>query len=164
MDESTKTAISDARRKIESGQIREALQVLRPLLETEVPEALFLYSTFSLAGTETEDEFEKRSFKLLKRAADLGHVPALYALGVCYEVGDLVEANPVYAASLLKTAAEMGHSKAKFRYGLDLYHGSNGVIRNQAAGLELIRAAAQDGVEDAEEYLKDHQDKGSGPE
>lgn len=32
-------------------------------------------------GTESDDEFEKRSFDLLKRAADLGHTPALYALG-----------------------------------------------------------------------------------
>ncbi|MFG6448908.1 tetratricopeptide repeat protein [Roseateles sp. BYS180W] len=151
----TKAAISEAQRKIESGKFREAYEVLRPLLETEVPDALFLYSTFSLAGTESEAEFEKRSFELLERAADLGHAPALYALGVCYEVGDLVEANPIYAATLLKAAAEMGHAKAKFCHGLNLYHGSNGVPRSEGAGLALVRAAAQDGVEDAEEFLKD---------
>lgn len=155
MDDKTKDLISEAQRKIDSGEFREAYEVLRPLLDIEVPEALFIYSTFSIAGAESEEEFERRSAELLRRAADFGHPSSLYALGACHEVGDLVEANPIYAASLFQAAAEKGHPKAKFRHGLNLYYGSNGVPRNERLGLELIRAAAQEGVEDAREFLMD---------
>jgi TPR repeat protein len=155
MDEATKALISAAQAKAELGNFRDAYEVLRPLLDREVPAALFLYSTFSVAGSESEAEFERRSLDLLRRAADLGHPAALYALGACYEVGDLVEADPQRAALLLKAAAEMGHPKATFRHGLNIYYGSNGMLRSEQAALPLIRAAAKEGVPEAEVFLKE---------
>ena len=155
MDEVTKAQISAAQLKAELGEFRDAFEALRPLLERGVPEALFLYSTFSVAGSESDAEFEHRSLSLLRRAADLGYAPALYALGACYEVGDLVEADPQHAALLLKAAAEKGHFKAQFRHGLNVYYGSNGIPRNEESGMELIRAAAQEGVPDAADFLNE---------
>ena len=156
MDDVTKAQIiSDAHSKADLGKFREAYEVLRPLLDRSVPEAIFLYSTFSVADVESETEFERRSLDLLTRAADLGYAPALYALGVCYEVGDLVESDPSFAAALLRSAAEKGYPKADFRHGLNVYYGSNGMPRDEKSGLALIRVAAKAGVQNAEDFLKD---------
>lgn len=153
MDNATTKLLRNAKSKIDSGRFFEAYNALRILLDNDVPEALFLYSTFSLAEKESEAEFERRSFDLLRRSAGFGYAPAMYALGSCYETGDLVEADPEHAALLFKSAAENGYAKAKFRHGLNIYFGSNGVSKNITQGLELIKSAAQDGVEDAEEFL-----------
>jgi TPR repeat protein len=155
MDEVTRAQIRDAQAKAERGEFRDAYEVLRPLLEKSVPEALFLYSTFSVAGSESETDFERRSLDLLQRAADLGHPPALYALGACYEGGDLVGTDPQRAAVLLKAAAEAGYPKAKFRHGLNVLYGSNEMPREEESGLALIRAAAQEGVPEAVDFLKE---------
>ena len=155
MDEATKAQLGAAQREAELGKFRDAYETLRPLLAREVPEALFMYSTFSVAGSESEAEFERRSLDLLRRAADLGYAPALYALGACYEVGDLVEADPQRAAVLLKDAAEKGYPKAKFRHGLNVYYGSNGMPRSEQSGLVLIRAAANEGIPEAADFLKE---------
>lgn len=146
--------MSAAHSKVNNSECSEAYELLRPLLEKSVPEALFLYATFSLAETESETEFDRRSFDLLTRAADLGYAPALFAVGVCYEVGDLVEPDPSLAATYLRSAAEQGYPKAKFSHGLNVYYGSNGTPRDEESGLALIRAAAKAGVEDAEDFLK----------
>lgn len=138
---------------VEQGKLKKALVVLQPLLHADDPEALFLYSTFSIRGSETAAEFERRSFNLLHRSAALGFAPAIYALGCCYETGDLVDADPVQASTLFRQAADMGHSKGKFRHGLNLYYGTNGIEKHSSEGLRLIRAAAAEGVEDAEEFL-----------
>lgn len=153
MDKTTAKLLHDAKSEIESGRFAEAYNALRILLENNVPEALFLYSTFSLAETESEDEFDRRSIDLLRKSAGFGYAPAMFALGSCYETGDLVDADPGYAASLFKSAAENGYAKAKFRHGLNMYFGSNGVSKNIPNGLELITSAAQGGVEAAEEFL-----------
>lgn len=155
MDEITKAQISAAQVMVDLGNFRDAYEALRPLLARDVPEALFMYSAFSVAGSESEAEFERRSLDLLRRAAELDHAPALYALGVCYELGDLVEADPQRAALLLKASAESGYAKAKFRHGLNVYYGSNGMPRSEQSGLLLIRAAASDGITEAEDFLKE---------
>lgn len=153
MDESHNIRIDEARRKVEAGDFREAYDMLVELIADEVPDALYLYSTFSIRGTESEREFELRSIELLTRAAEAGHSAAQFSMGACYEIGDIVDADPTYAASLFRKAATQGHSKAKFRHGLNAYYGSNGIPKDEAAGLGWIRAASEEGVEDAQEFL-----------
>lgn len=155
MGKTTRAKIHAARLEAERGKFRNAYEVIRPLLEIGVPEALYLYSTFSVSDSETDADFERRSLDLLLRAADLGYAPALYALGTCYEAGDLVRADAPHAALLMKAAADAGHPKAKFRHGLNLYHGSNEIPREEHLGLTLMRAAAIQGVSEAEDFLKD---------
>jgi TPR repeat protein len=149
----TEKLVADAEIALNKGECEAAYKLIEPLLAEDNPGALFIYSHFSFAGSETEEEFDKRRIEMLKRAADQGYGPAIYTLGTCYEIGDLVEADPIYAAELLRIAAEMGYSKAKFRHGLNLYYGSNGMPKNESKGLELIHAAANAGVEEASEYL-----------
>jgi TPR repeat protein len=148
--------VADAEAALNTVGCEAAYKLIEPLLAEGNPAALFLYSHFSFSELETEEEFDKRRIEMLRRAAGLGYAPALHALGVCYDTGDLVEGDPSYAATLLKAAAEKGHPKAKFLHGLNLFYASNGMHKDEELGLQLIRDAAQEGVEEAQEYLKGH--------
>ncbi len=124
--------------------------LLRPLIEKHDPAALFLYAHFSISPLETEVEFDERRIGILRLLNDLGYAPGIYELGICHEIGDLVEIDRILSSALYKKAAELGCSKAKLSYGLDLYHGSNDIKKNEALGLEFIKQAVGDNVEGAE--------------
>jgi TPR repeat protein len=141
-----------AARIIESGDCSQAYRLLKPYIEQGRAEAIFLFSKFS-RESETDDEFERRSLECLERAAAANYPPALYALGVCYDLGELTVRDPLKAARLFESAASGGYAKAKLSHGLNLYYGSNGVAKDVNAGLELIRAAAADGVQGAIEFI-----------
>jgi TPR repeat protein len=147
----------EVKQLIECGDLQKAKVILQPLITQKVPEAIFLASQFSLVGEESVDEFENRSVKMLVEASKLGYAPATYSLAVCYDLGDMVDQNSEHAALLFKKAAEEGHLKAKLSYGLDLFYGSNGIVQNKTLGLSLIKQAAEEGVEGANEELIDLQ-------
>lgn len=146
--------LEQAKEALDSGDCRQAYTLLLPLIYKREPEALYLYSTFSICGTETEKEFDERRIQLLHAAADAGYPNAIYSLGICYEIGDLVKKDVVLASSLFKKAAEAGHAPAKLSHGLDLFYGSNGIKKDEPNGLELIRQAADENVEEASEILQ----------
>ncbi|WP_202414249.1 tetratricopeptide repeat protein [Duganella flavida] len=127
--------------------------MLKPHLDTQDAEALFLRSTFSLPNEESERRFEKRSLQFLKRSAELGYAPALYALGVCYAIGDLVLKDERQAAKYFKTAASLGYAKAKYEHGRNLPYGAQGDAQQVEIGWRLIREAAVDDVQDASEFM-----------
>jgi len=147
--------LDEARKEIEEGDCKIAYKILLPHIENKNPEAIFLYSMFSLQGEESLGEFEQRSFKLLKESAELGYPSALYTLGVYYDAGDMVERNIIKASSLFKSAAEKGHSRAKLSYGLDLFYGSNGIIKDETLGLSFIKQSVVENVEGAVETLEE---------
>lgn len=146
-------AIRQATEMIEIGKCEKAYEILKPLLLQKNSEAIFLYSQFSLSKMETEEEFEKRSVALLQIAARAGFPPAIYALAVCYDTGDLQEKDASLASELFLKAAEAGYSKAKLSHGLNLYYGSNGITKNHVLGLKFIRQAVDEKVEDAHKIL-----------
>jgi len=137
---------------MDAGNYAEASKRLSPLVSARVPEAIFLASTFSSSADETDAQFELRSFHMLQESADLGYVPAMYALASCYDAGDLTAQDPAMAAEWYKRAADGGDLRAKFRYGLALSRGV-GVQRDRELGEKLIREAAESGVEDAMDNL-----------
>lgn len=147
--------LHDAEMKMGNGEFKKAYELIEPLLAEGNPTALFLYSHFSLSGTEREEEFEKRSIEMLKTAAETGFAPAVYSLAVCYELGDRIAMSKVRAADLFKQAAEAGYTKAKVSHGLNTYYGSYGVPKDAVLGLELIREAASEGCDEASEALRD---------
>ncbi|WP_299947436.1 hypothetical protein [uncultured Microbulbifer sp.] len=150
---SVRKELDAARKEIEEGDCKIAYSMLLPHIKRKNPEAIFLYSMFSLQGEESLEEFERRSFQLLKEAAELGYPPALYTLGVYYDAGDMVGRDAMKASSLFKAAAEKGHPRAKLSYGLDLFYGSNGISKDKSLGLDFIRQAADDEVEGALEMF-----------
>ncbi len=142
-----------AQSALERGDHVSAHSLLQDLAERGDPEALYLCATFSYPRTETDEEFEARSMRLLARAAELDFPPAQYSLGVCYDLGDLVKADSNRAGILFEKAAAAGYPKAKFCHGRNLFYGSNGFDKDVEAGLALISAAAIEGVDDAAEFL-----------
>ncbi len=152
-NENIEDIIEKARDMIEIGRCEKAYKLLSPLIMKNHPEALFLYSTFSVSGKETDEEFERRSFDLLKISAEEGYVPAIYSLAVCYDTGDLVESDSTKAAELYKAASDAGYSKGKFYHGLNLVYGSNGMLKDEDKGMQLIREAADEGVDGAIGFL-----------
>jgi TPR repeat protein len=144
--------VQSAERLMDENRHDEAQALLHPLVILEVPAALFLAATFSLPENESEALFEARSIDYLTKAADGGYPPALYALGVCYDIGDLIAPDLDKAGQLFKQAAEAGHLKGKFCHGRNLFYGSNGMTQEREKGLDLIREAADGGVEEAAEF------------
>lgn len=135
------------------GDCSVVYELIKPLLTKNNPAALFLYSKFSIAGMETEDEFDIRRMELLNKSADSGYLPAVYELAVCFDLGDLVEQDHIIAGRLYKKAAEAGYAKAKLSHGLNLFYGSNGMNKDELQGMALIQTAALENVEEAKEFL-----------
>jgi TPR repeat protein len=153
VDTSTTDVIEQARVAIDTGDCRTAYDLLRPLLAVQNPAAQFLYATFSISETESDEEFEARSIRLLQSASDAGYAPAMYALAVCLDSGDMVTRNPIMASSFYKKAAEAGYPKAKLSYGLDLIYGSNGIPKDERLGIFMIEQALAEHVDGAAEAL-----------
>lgn len=145
--------ITKARGLVEMGNYIDALKLLHPLIERKEPAALFLYSTFSVDENESDDAFERRSIDCLKAAAEAGYAPACYSLGACLEVGDMIDKNPILAASFFKQAADSGYAKAKFRHGLNLYYGSNGIVEDKISAISLIHQARNENVQEAYDFI-----------
>ena len=146
-------SLNAAKKEIEQGDCCLAYKILQPLIEDGIPEALFLFSMFSLPNSESIEDFEKRSVRLLVEAAACEYPPAQYALGICYDGGDLVEQDKLKAALLFKAAAIGGYSKAQLSYGLDLYYGSNGIQKDTELGVVFVRKAAETGIAEAVTFL-----------
>ena len=148
------SVIQRAGEMIDVGDCQSAYKLLAPLLAAQNPEAQFLYATFSISGMETVEEFEARSISLLQAASDAGYAPAMYALAVCYDAGDMVGRDSIRASVLYKKAAEAGNPKAKLSHGLDLFYGSNGMPKDEQRGLILIKQAMAENVDDAVDALE----------
>lgn len=153
-DISVEEAIDRANSLIDEGEFITALSILNPMLEQKVPEALFLYSTFGIMSLETVEQFEDRGINILNELSRSNYPPAMYALACCYESGDRVDRDSERAATLYKLAAQLGFPSAIFRHGLNVYYGSNGIIKDESQGLNLIRKASSLGVEEAVEFLE----------
>jgi TPR repeat protein len=151
----TAEVLRRAEQELEQGSARKALQLLQPLLDQANPDALFLYSTFSPADSETDSEFETRSVALLVQAAAQGHARATYALACCYESGDRVSRDEELAARLLETAAGLGFPRAKYAHALNLLHEGCGIEQDRVLAVSLLREAADEGVEEAGQELRD---------
>ncbi|MCU6496280.1 hypothetical protein LPN04_00575 [Rugamonas sp. A1-17] len=146
--------LAKARLALDRGDISEASQLLAPLVASADPEALFLASTFSSVDEESDEQFEERSIRFLKKSAELGYAPALYALGVCYDSGDLVGKDELKAGYFFECAAKLGYPKAKFEHGRNLYYGSHGFDKKSQLGWQLVQDAANEHVEDAKEFIR----------
>ncbi len=147
--------LREAEIELNTGDCFKALKLIEPLLAEGDPAALFLYSHFSLLSLESDEEFEKRSIEMLKTAAGVGYLPAIYSLAVCYELGDRIAMDKLHAADLYKKAYEAGYFKAKLDHGLNIYYGSYGTPKDTTRGLELIRQAALEGDDKASDVLKE---------
>lgn len=149
----TESVIREAERLLDEGDPQVARSILAPYVAQRVPAALFLYSAVSAPG-EGIEAFERRSFEMLREAAELGHVPAITALAKCFDTGDRVEQDCRRAATLFEQAAACGHPQAKLYHGLNLFYGSNGIKPDRKEAMRLLQEAEAEGVQDERTALR----------
>jgi TPR repeat protein len=96
---------------------------------------------------------EKESARLMMQAAERGHVPSTYYMGVFYHGGIGVPRDHQKAADWLRRAAERGYAEAQYALALVLLSG-DGVPADRQEAVELLGKAAGQGDEAAAEFLK----------
>ncbi|RVE50431.1 hypothetical protein evm_004968 [Chilo suppressalis] len=96
----------------------------------------------------------KDGLKLLRSAASRSYAPALYNLGICYEMGLGVTTDEKMAMELYRSAAALEHPGALYNLGIYYGQGRGGVTRNTTTATRLLRLAAVQGQQEAIEALK----------
>ena len=152
--------IKEALAEIDKGNCENALELLEPLVEKRNAAALFYMSSFSAVSEESIKEYEARRFKQLQQSAGYGYAPAIHELGVHYDNGEFVQKDAEKAAQLFKEAAEKGHPHSQWVYGLDLLHGSNGIVKDESLGIDYVKKSALSKFEGALESLCDFYEGG----
>jgi TPR repeat protein len=139
----------------EDGDLEALYELIAPFIAANDPYAQLLYSSFSLERlNESDDDFEKRSVELLKSASEGGLADASYRLGVLYLYGDLAAEQEQKSSFYFERAISQGHSHSKFTHGFNLYYGTDQTAQNKPRGLQLLKEAADEGIELAAEELK----------
>lgn len=136
--------------------LKGLFKIIKPYVTAKDPDALYIYSCFSLPEWgETEESFFTRRFKYLRFAAQAGHAEAIHELGLIFHTGyGGIEQDKRKAAQHFKVAAEKGHSMSKLYYGLDLFYGSCGIEKDENLGISFVHQAVDEGIADARYTLK----------
>ncbi|CAK1593850.1 unnamed protein product [Parnassius mnemosyne] len=95
---------------------------------------------------------------LLRSAANRNHAPALFNLGLCYEMGLGVSIDEKIAMDLYRLAAAQQHPGALYNLGIYYGQGRGGLARDTATAKRLLRLAAVQGQQDAIKALKGLED------
>lgn len=119
---------------LDKKQIKQLLKELKRKAKTA--EGMFDYASAIAMYTPHNT---KTAVKLMKKAADGGHAPALFNLGYYYELGAYVKKDYKKARACYTRAAERGDDDAALRLAI-LEIKSN----NAAEGLKLLKARAEE--------------------
>ena len=92
------------------------------------------------------------AFKKLHQAAEQGHVPSQYNIGVMYKKGRGVDINLKEAAKWYLKAANQGYTEAQYNIGAMLYEGK-GVEQNYKEAFNWFLKAANSGNVNAQREL-----------
>ncbi len=146
-------ALLEAERLRCADKYTKAHKLLAPLVDQQVPAAMYLAACIGKRREKIE-AFEQRRFWLLNQAAMLDHAQSIYDLGVQYDTGVGAMKSSVIASVHFEKAAILGHPRAKLMYGLDLVRGLNRIPKDRELGLDYIRQAVAENVEDAANILE----------
>lgn len=102
-----------------------------------------------------ENGQHKDGLNLLRSAANRNHAPALYNLGLCYELGLGVKSDEKMAMELYRSAASLDHAGAMYNLGIYYAQGRGGLPRDTNTATRLLRLAAVKGQQDAVKALND---------
>jgi TPR repeat protein len=135
--------------------IRQAYDLLAPLVARGVPEAQYLHSGSTLYLERLDEEsFEKRYVALIWEAAHAGHMRAQFTLGQMYEPDNDLPADAVASAYWFERSTLQGYPYAQWVHGANLLNG-NGIERNEALALDFIHRAADGRFEGAIQFVAD---------
>ena len=134
--------------------------LLQPLLLREIPGALYLHASHTLAREHlAEDVQERRFIDLIRRAAEAGHAKAQFVLGQLYE-DEALGPDPAASATWFAKSAAQSYAYAEWVHGLNLLQGV-GLPRDEALGLAFIRRAAEGKFEGAIQFIVDACENGT---
>lgn len=106
-----------------------------------------------LGSQEAQQGHLKSAAALWEEAANLGNTKSRFNLAVCYETGRGVKKNLKESVRWYKLAAEDFHPQAMYNLGQMYLQGSLHTPRDPHRGLQLISAAADLGLAEAQCYL-----------
>ncbi|WP_293955997.1 MULTISPECIES: tetratricopeptide repeat protein [unclassified Sphingobacterium] len=119
------------------------LQLLEEAAQKNVGEALLLLGDYFFFDYDQREEYDT-GFDYYTRAEKLGYLTD--GLGMCYEFGIGIEAQPAKAFEYYKQAAERGNQEAIYRLGRCLYFGIGTEIDKTAAYSQFIEVAQQGNI------------------
>jgi hypothetical protein len=142
---------------LDRGDVKQAIDSLRPLAADGTIEAQYVLATIlETAPPPHRDLAAARQW--YERAAELGHAGAQNNLGAMYFDGRGVLRNPLEAARWYRLAADQRHAVAQTNLGAQaqlgrMYLDGEGVDQNPAEALKWFRAAAAQDNEGAAFFL-----------
>lgn len=141
--------LAQAKRFLDDDDFSSAKNILMPLAEHDVPEAILMLGGLS-NDDETEEAFEARYVASTERAAALNHPRGVYQLGVLYDTGDCgCEYDPEQASKLFKQAADLGHAHSQWIHACDVIWGSSAFDKDETKGVALMHQAVANGSAEA---------------
>lgn len=133
----------------------EALKHLTVGIEYQNPLALHALAVYTLEyKTDINQEEKIQAVKWLTLASNKNFAPSLQVLAGIYENGLYgYKANIEHGLKLRIKAAETGSKEAQYTLGMLIFKG-NGFQQNRAEGKKLIKMAADQGYQEAIDFLE----------
>mmetsp|Transcript_32043 Transcript_32043/g.96434 ORF Transcript_32043/g.96434 Transcript_32043/m.96434 type:complete len:1595 (+) Transcript_32043:1276-6060(+) len=128
-----------------------------------VAAAMHLLGSFYAAGKGVDKDLA-RAVTFYQHAVDrkgVGSMEALISLAVCYERGEGIDEDAIYAAHLYRKAAMTGHRKAQYNLA-NCYMVGKGVGQDRAKAACWLRLSAEQGYANAQLALGSCYDRGDG--
>lgn len=143
-ERSVQKILDSARNCIKKERFNQLHKILKPLIKQGNPEALYLAANIS-RPKETSGQFERRHIEFIKQSAAAKYPPALFYLGVYYDMGDAAPAiphDPIRGAQIFKRGAELKHIQCQHDHAVNLLYGTNGIEKDVDAGMAYLRESA----------------------
>jgi uncharacterized protein len=142
-----RASLQEARAAYVNKDYKKMLQELKPLVDKNVPEAIFYVGLLYDEGEGTKQNY-RLAEKWYARAAKLGYAPAQNNLGWIYQRGTnrggYIELSDSVAEFWYRKAAEQGNATAEFNLGLMYYIGNRVLLRDwKQAASWFLRSAEQ---------------------
>ena len=125
------------------------------------PDAQFKTGLRWLLHEDADQRYKEKGFEFLLKAAEQGHVEAMYITCQCYFIGKGTEKNEGKGMIWLYSASGKGSVKARTELGRRQMWGQ-GTAKNEESGLYFLQIAANDGDAEAQSYLGDVYVTGTG--
>ena len=161
-EHSVQRILNSARACIKKSRFNQLHKILNPLIKQGNPEALFLAANIS-RPRENAEQFERRHIEFIKQSAAGEYPPALYTLGVYYDMGDAapeIPHDPIKAVQIFKRGAELKHALCQHYHAEALLYGAHGIKKDVAAGLVYLRESAKAKFEGSLKLLAEYYEKG----
>ena len=140
------TADTRTRNKNREKFILEAHKIIKKLVSTGSPDAMFYLADCYGQGLLGLQVDTKEAFTLYQSAAKAGHAASAYRTAVCCEMGHEegggTKKDPLKAVQWYRRAAALGDTPAMYKMGMVLLKGLLGQQRNLGEAINMLKRAA----------------------